>query len=352
LRQAQVLINAVIAEVILVILAKGTLPVCTTTQALRIEPGRAVLYLKVEMPTDEVNQQIKLHRALGVTRPPENVTQEAFEGNDRHLRRLVRLRPGEQADAGDLWEYIHDLRYADIQGALLVYLLPFCLQAWREDLRGIREGYGGVIENFYPVLADRHIFDLHLTPKQSAVVSEFMRQTILEEIDDQRGLIFQGSRTKPYRWFRAMTTYGVLLPDVERLWTAWWSLETVGRAIAAVQYISCLMYSENENPVFTPWTPERGGGPPCLWEFEGHLYAHRWLEPNVNFLRGILTVRSVSDVLVRAVERLVGQPEYDAAGATREDFPLCTETLQSRCAELPQLLETTQSSSTMLAWSA
>ena len=303
------------------------------------------------MSTDLVNERIKLHRALGVTQPPEKITQEAFEGNDRHLRRLVRLRPGEQADAHDLWEYVHDLRNTDIQGPLFAYLLPFCLQAWREDLRGTHDGYGGVIEYFYPVLADRHIFNLHLTPKQSAVVSGFMRQTILEEIDDQRGLAFQGSRTKPYGWIGALTTYGVLLPDVEQLWTAWWLLGTVGRAVAAVQYISCLMYSENENPVFAPWTPDRGGGPPCLWGFEGHLYEHRWQEPNVNFLKEILTVQRVSEGLFQAVGRLVGQAEYAAAAAVLQDFPLCTATLEARCAELPRLLETTQYSSTMLAWS-
>jgi len=303
------------------------------------------------MPTDQANDRIKLHRLLGATHPPEKVTQEAFEGNDRHLRRLARLRPGEQADGNDLWEYIHDLRNTDIQGPLFVYLLPFCLQAWRDDLRGIH-GYGGLIEHFYPVLADRQIFDLHLTPKQSAVVSEFLRQTILEEIDDQRGLAFQGSKTKPYGWIGALTTYGVLLPDVERLWTAWWLLDTIGRAVAAVQYISCLMYPETENPVFAPWTPNRGGGPPCLWGFEGHLYAHQWQETNVNFLKGLLTVQRVGDVLVQAVARFVGQPDYESAAAVQQDFPLCTGTLESRCAELPQLLETTQSSSTMLAWSA
>lgn len=80
----------------------------STTQALRIKPDRAVLYLEAEMPNDEVNQRVKLHRALGVIWPPDKVTQEAFEGNDRHLRRLVRLRLGEQADAGDLWEYIQN----------------------------------------------------------------------------------------------------------------------------------------------------------------------------------------------------------------------------------------------------
>jgi hypothetical protein len=111
------------------------------------------------------------------------------------------------------------------------------------------------------------------------------------------------------------------------------------------------MYSEYENPVFSPWTPDGGGGPPCVWEFEGHLYTHRRLEPNVNFLKGILTVQRVNEVLLKAVERLVGQPEHDAAAAVQEDFPLCTATLEARCAELPQLLETTQEPSATLAWS-
>jgi hypothetical protein len=317
---------------------------------VRIEPNGAVRYLEDEMPADQVNDRIKLHRMLGAMRPPAKITQEAFEGNDAHLRRLARVRPGEQADGDDLWEYIHDLRHMDIQGSLFVYLLPFCLQSWREDLRGT-EGHGGLVEHLYTVLADSQIFDLNLKPKQNAVVSEFMRQTILEEIDDQRGLVVQGSRVRPYRWFRALTTYGVLRPDLDRLWTAWWKLNTVGRAIAAVQYISCLIYPENENPIFAPWTPDRGGGPPCLWGFEGHLYAHRWLEPNVNFFKGALTVQRVNDVLVQAVERLTGQPEYDAGSTVLRDFPLCSATLEARCAELPQLLETTQFSSRMLAWS-
>jgi hypothetical protein len=292
-----------------------------------------------------------LWRALGTTTPPEKITQEAFERDDRHLRRLVRLRPGQRAEASDLWEYTQDLRYTEIQSPLLAYLLPFCLQAWREDLRGISDGYGGFVEHLYPVLADRQVFETHLSPKQSAAVSEFMRQTILEEIDDQRGLYYKGTRARPYRWFRALTTYGVLRPDVDQLWNAWWSLNTVGRAIAAAQYISCLMYPENENPVFAPWTPDGGGGPPCLWEFEGHLYEHHWLKPNIDFLKEILAVSRVSDVLIRAVKLLLDEPEHDVAAGVREDLPLCVETLEARCAELPVFLETTQLSVTLFAWS-
>lgn len=283
--------------------------------------------------------------------PPEKITQEAWDRDDGHLRRFVRLRPGQRAEAPDLWAYTQDLQYTEIQGPLLVYVLPFCLEAWREDLRGITDEYGGFVEWFYPVLANLRIFEEHLTPQQGAAISDFMRQTILEEIDEQRGLSRKEKKARPYRWVEALTTYGVLRPDIDRLWDAWWLLGTVGRSIAAVQYITCLMYSESENPVFAPWTSDEGGGPPCLWEFEGHLYTHRWLRPNVDFLRKVLTVSGVSDALVRAVERLAGQPEHSVAGEILDDLPLCLETLESRCVELPRLLETTQKPSELLAWS-
>jgi hypothetical protein len=302
------------------------------------------------MTNDQTNKRTTLHRAFGASKPPEKITQEAFDGDDGHLRRLVRLAPNEKADARDLWAYTQDLRYTKIQGPLLAYLLPFCLEAWQEDLRGFA-GYGGFVEHLYPVLADRHVFDVHLTPKQTEAVSTFMRGAILEEIDEQRGLAYQGMNARPYRWIRAITSYGVLLPDVQRVWSAWWSLETVGRAIAAVQYISCLMYSEDENPVFSPWTQDTGGGPPCLWEFEGLLYEHRWLEPNVTFLKETLNVTDVSEVLKRAVDRLMEQPEHEVAARVLADLPLCMATLESRCAELPLLLGTTQGSTSSLEWS-
>lgn len=293
-----------------------------------------------------------LWRALGSVTPPEKITQEAFDREDGHLRRLVRLRPGQRAEASDLWDYTQDLLYTEIQVPLLVYLLPFCLDAWREDLRGINRGYGGFVEWLYPVLANRGIFEKDLTPKQGAAISDFIRQAILEEIDDQDGLSYKGTKARPYRWIRALTTFGVLRPEVDRLWNAWWSQDTVGRAIATVQYITCLMYSENENPVFAPWAPDEGGGPPCLWEFEGHLYEHRWLQPNVDFLKDVLTVRGVSEALIRAVELLVDhQPEHDVAAGIRDDLPLCIETLESRCVELPRLLEATQKPDDPLAWS-
>ena len=291
-----------------------------------------------------------LRVALGATSPPSRITQEAFDHDADHLRRLVQLKPGEPAKPGDLWDYTQDLRFTEIQRELFTYLLPVCLQAWRDDLRGARD-YGGFVEHFYPALADRHVFDTHLTPKQTAAVSEFMRQSILAEIDDQRGLSYRGMNARPYRWTRALTTHGVLLPDIERLWTAWWALGTTGRAVSSVQYVSALMYPNEASPIFAPWTRDEGGGPPCLWEFGGNLYSHRWLEPNIDFLRRTLNEPAVTDVIKRSVEALKGEPDHEIAARMLAEVPRRIETLAARCAELPILLATTQEADILLEWS-
>jgi hypothetical protein len=292
------------------------------------------------MDSDKTLRVSKLRREFP-SKPPTHITQQPFDSGPKHLGTLARLHPGERPRANDLWEYTQDLLYGgEIQDELLTYLLPFCLEAWRDDLHGLGAGYGGFVEHFYPVLANKHVFDVRLKPTQTSAVSHFMRESILQEIESQRGLTYSGTGARPYRWIRALTTYGVLLTDVDQLWQAWWSSDTIGAAISIVQYASCLMYSQNENPVFAPWTPDAGGGPPSLWEFEGHLYEHRWLEPNVQFMRQNLNVGQVSNALDRAVERLAGQPEHEIVSEVRSDLPLCVETLAARCAELPSLLET------------
>ena len=281
-----------------------------------------------------------LRDEIGRPKPPEKITQEAHEIGDAHLRRLVRVKPGEKPRALDLWTYVQDLRFSkEVQGSLLIYVLPFLFDAWREELRGTSNEYGGLVENLYPALADRQVFEKFLKPNQAAAVSKFMRESILEEIDDQRELSFKGPQARPYRWVRTFTTYGVLRPDIEVLWNEWWTLGNVGRAYAVLQYISCLMYASNENPIFAPWTANEGGGPPVLWELDGHLYEHSWQAANVTFARGFLTFERVRAVLMRAVKMLESAPEYSRALQLLEDFALCEGIVKARCEELPRLLE-------------
>jgi hypothetical protein len=277
---------------------------------------------------------------MGRPKPPEKITQEAYEHNDAHLRRLARTTSIDKPRMADLWTYVQDLRFSkEIQGSLLNYLLPFLFEAWRAELRATSSEYGGLVENLYPALADKQVFEKFLKPNQTAAVSRFMRGSILEEIDDQHELSFKGSLARPYRWVRAFTTYGVLRPDLEVLWREWWTLRTVGRAYAALQYISCLMYPGDGNRVFAAWTPNEGGGPPVLWELDGHLYEHCWQPTNVTFAREFLTLERVREMLTQAVSVLEGSTEYSKALLIREDFRPCEEIVKARCEELPRLLE-------------
>jgi hypothetical protein len=287
------------------------------------------------MRNQEIDELDALRRALGQPMPPKEIWQEPIDCDPAHLHALARLQPNERAHGGDLSAYARDLKSMVVQEEFLRYALPFCLKAWREDLRGEYSGYGGFVAHFYPALVYGRILDSVLSPDEAAAVSSFMRAVILEEIDEQRG---------PYPCVRVLTTYGVILPDIERLWTAWWSLDTPGRAVAAVQYISCLVYGEQENPVFGGWAP-------CLWEFEGYLYDHCWLAPNVAFLRSALNAVSVTEVLRRAVDRLAGSSEQETAARVLADAGERTALLESRCRELPEILEEKQDPSTMREWS-
>lgn len=293
------------------------------------------------MTTDIGNSLDKLRQALAGASLPKEITQEDFDGGRDHLYRLARLRADQEADGHDLCEYMNDLLYTDIQVPFFLYVLPFCLKAWSRDLRSGDLECASFVDYFYPVLANREVFERHLTPLQSEAVRGFMRASILDEIDAQKGLYFRGYPARPFRWIYAITTYGVIAPDIERIWTLLWSVETVGRAIATVQYISCLMYAKDENPVFAPYSREEGGGPPCLWEFDGHLYENRWQQSNVDFLEDLFRVpERVSEVLARAVDRLADQPEHDAAAKILADLPSRSRTLMDRCVMLPLFLAT------------
>jgi hypothetical protein len=292
-----------------------------------------------------------LRQALGMPAPPTKIWQRAFDHDDDHLDRLARLGPEAKPDLSDLVDYALDIQYEEVQKDLLQWLLPLCLRVWRDDLRGEDATYGGFVEQLYPALVDGRILDHVLGEDQRAAVARFMRETLLEEIDDQAGLSFSGMNARPYRWVYALTTYGVLHPDLEELWTAWWALGTHGRAVAAVQYISCLAYGEDDNPVFAPWTREGGGGPPGLWEFAGHLNTHRWREPNVRFLARALDPSRVIEVLRSAVARLATAAEGDQASLVLAGLANRGRVLAHRCEELPRILAENREPGVTREWS-
>jgi hypothetical protein len=71
----------------------------------------------------------------------------------------------------------------------------------------------------------------------------------------------------------------------------------------------------------------------------------------VAFLRSTLNAGSVTEVLRRAVDRLASYPEHDTAARVLADAGERTALLDSRCQELPRILEERQEPSTTPEWS-
>lgn len=245
----------------------------------------------------------ELTRALGDPSPPAEITQEPLDLGSEHCRRLCREAGG--ADPKDLYGYAEDLTYREIQPDLLVFLLPICLTAWQEDLMAPHGSkYGAFREQLSTAMARNVGFRELLAPEQCAAVSDFMRDVILDKIDQESELSFSGSGASPYSWIEAIGTFGTAFPAVDELWRIWWSGSTPGRACGILQYASVLMYPDERNPIFAPWTGDAGGGPPCLWETDGHIHEESWLSENVDFLRGTFTVRFVREGIHAAASML------------------------------------------------
>lgn len=278
-----------------------------------------------------------LRRALGNPKPPKVITQEPYEGNPRHLRRLARGDwRNELPSSSDLFAYIEDINFCEVvQPDLFRYMLPVLLEMWRRDLMRRTLSGDGNVEWFYNGLARRGYVRKLLGDRADQAAGAFMRDAILDRIDEMSDLVTVGNTLSPYNWIGALASLGVILPVVESLWREWWRLETPGQARALLQYASVLIYGDDDNPLFSPWTPEEGGGPALLWELEGHIYEKCWLPENVGFLRNVLTADYVEDGVWRAADKLRGTESDELLDRLIEDLSRQRPVLNRRVAALP-----------------
>ena len=301
---------------------------------------------------DRLRRRAVLLTELGSPQAPKRITQRPFDYDSSHYQRLCAVASDEQPRAMALLNYALDLRYqSEVQLDLFRYLLPICLAAWEDNLAG-RASYTGFVDEFYPALAQTRLWDQMLTPSAAAAVAEYMRGALLSVIDQQCRLSFSGEARGPHQWIAALASYGVLRPDLDLLWSAWWNVDTVGRAISCIQYASCLLYSESDHPVFAPWTPRSGGGPPVLWHYAGHLYDERWRPENLAFLERTLIAEYVCAKLSAAAARITSDPEATIARRVAQDAAQRDVILRSRCRELPERFQTRTDTASSLRWTS
>jgi hypothetical protein len=295
---------------------------------------------------------LELWQELGCLQRPKQFWQEQFEDYDPD--RFDRLCQMCESEAGlparvnlrDLDKYVDDLTYAkETQLDLLVFLLPLCLRAWAMSLRGeaqYYEHYAGRFwvvwnkERYYPDGAGT-LFEV-LSGRQQRSFERYVSETIIQAIDHGRRLQSDGHQHYCYGWIGEIASFATVCPALPPLFRTWWSLDTEGRAIGALQYISTLMYEDERNPVFPPWTPDRGGGAPHLWHDSMPFKDQPWDPVNVSFLQGFLVPSRLLSVINQSLEVLTDAEDQDIARRMRVDFESQAPLLDLRLKQLPAIL--------------
>jgi hypothetical protein len=268
--------------------------------------------------------------------PPRLIWQKPFDYDPGHYQRLCLGGDG-LPTISDLCDYSLDLQYMEIQPNLFRYLFPVVLRIWRKALfreLSVQE-YGGFYEQFCYALAKRPFLEEMLEDYEYEAVEEFFRLTLLERIRRENTLDISGKAV--YDWFRALGTFAESFNTLEKLWEEWWKFTEAGYTIAGLEYLSSLLYEDNANPIFQPWTKCGGGGPPLLWESAGILEVP-WRPANVSFLTSTLTLEYIEAKLKTAAGFLKDKIESDIPAKMVEDFPLQSILLVERLPVLPDHL--------------
>ena len=269
---------------------------------------------------------------------PKQITQQPFDGDPGHCRRLCNLVSTDPL-AADLYDYALDMTYMKLQPELLRHLTPILLAAWRKDLfeRNLA-GYRGFVEQFWTALLNGKILHNIYSEGERHAFITYIRNSILDRMDGGNLLHFSGMGASPYRWIHTLAAYGIVFADVEILWTEWWQIKTPGHAIAAFQYASVLMYEEAKNPVFHAWTQDKGGGPPELWECGTMMFDVGWKKENLDFLKSILSADYLEQKLRLALDQIQDKAALKIASQIVDDFAGQRARLELRIEELPTLL--------------
>lgn len=252
--------------------------------------------------------------AMGNTPAPKDVWQVAFDYDEAHLKRLVKLRPGELAKPGDLIDYCLDFQYEEVQPDLFRFVFPFCLDHWRRELRAEATDNWAFLEHYYPAMARTKVFGEVLRPAETAAVSHFMAGEILALLDRQPALAPPGPTW--YEYWEPVMEFSSLPFPLADLWTPWWQAETLGRAFTLLQFASCFIYDAESNPLFDP----AEGGPPELWPYEGFFSHRRWSERNLEFLERELNHAGLLRAVGHAVATVTKSNDAAASAIAKQIY--------------------------------
>lgn len=288
-------------------------------------------------------------KIFGNPKPPKIVWEKQFDFFDEDLHRISQL-PWHEISDGDLWYYLHDLAYVELQPDLFDYLFPVCLNFWYQSLMRSESAERGDSE-FHYALYRGNILEKMTTPPQTQAIYDYFYDGFLDRIEAERGFKYiNPSKLAAHAWIQRFNSLGYVSPIIDKIWESWWKLDHPGKCVSAIMYGSGLVYLSGENPIWGVWTPERGGGGPYLSECDSHIYDAPWLDVNLNFLKQQLAVSYIQEKLRFASDLLRLEPEGKIAEQVAFDAMNRSDIIQLRIDDLIDELSKTSLNRNIRHW--
>ncbi len=283
----------------------------------------------------------RLRTALGFPRP-EILTQDSYDADEETIRRIRDGRPAVRDWDG----YIEAAIYGKpFQPDLFGYVLPEILTRWEET---IGENHFGELVP----LALVRCLPVAIPLEQMLPVAEYLAESVLDRFERLEWLAppDRAASNVVYQWVEMLGTAALVPGSIRHLMAAWSRLETVGPATAMMQFASCVFYRTTENPLFPAWTPQLGGGPPCLWEEPGFAFGRGWHPSNTVGLADSLSPERLIELATLASD-LVHPVDRGLARHIVSEIPVRRSFIEDRWPLLLKMLEEPQSSLSEL-WDA
>lgn len=283
---------------------------------------------------EQITNRRRCRKIFNDPSPPPLVWEGQFDYHDEKLQQIA-VKEWWEILEEDLWYYLLDLAYVELQPDLFRYLFPICLAFWHDTLMRHEAAVLGDSEFHYAIHHGK-ILSRMTTLEETQQIIDFFHDALIERIKMERAVTGKRLELKisAFSWIRRFNSLGQVVPLIERIWTNWWTFDHPGKAISAIVYASGLVYLKGENPFFQEDESNRCGGGSFLTENDSHIFDGPWQDENVHFLRKYLSAAYILEKLAEAVDVLRQEPESQLAerilidAKIREDIiTICIEDL-------------------------
>lgn len=238
--------------------------------------------MSLESRVQRLRNELAALRPIGLWQDIHDIN-----GYDGYLERIW----NREARSSDWGRYAEDARFGDqgqFQADLFGYALPDLLADWEERADNFdRDQITFVLLNKLESSIDRH---------GQKSVGRFFSDGLIERFDHVRSFTQCG-------WLDHWSLAARLPETMARALPPLIEAETPGRAVALLQFASCLVFPEYDNPILGSHSPRDGGGPPDLWQPPGESDAG-WEASNLEAFDGHITPAALLEAAILAAERV------------------------------------------------